>query len=92
MVLSKKLLISKLCRGVNSHGQELREREDGRKGGFGKMAKGQPGFEERGSDLRADVGRDGKEALQRGILCASHPLEAAVLSVLIELMKEKKDR
>jgi hypothetical protein len=38
--------------------------------------------------LWPEAGRDGEEALQRGFLCFDDPIEAAIFSVLIELMRE----
>jgi hypothetical protein len=55
---------------VNSHGLQLREREDRREGSLGQVAEGQPSPEEGGSGLWVEAGRDGQEALQRGLLCA----------------------
>jgi hypothetical protein len=53
---------------VSSYGQELLEREDGHKGRLCQVAQGQQGSEEGGPGLRAEAGRNGQEAFQRGIL------------------------
>ena len=43
---------------------------------------------EGGPDLRAKAGRDGEKTLHPGFLAYDDPLEAAVFSVLVEIMKE----
>jgi len=52
------------------------------------MAEGEQGFEEGRLDLRPEAGRDGKDALRRSFYAFDDPPEAAVFSVLFELMGE----
>jgi len=51
------------------------------------MAESVQGSEEKGPDLRAKTRGDGKEAFKRVFLCVDDPLEAAVFSVLVEMLK-----
>jgi hypothetical protein len=53
------------------------------------MAEGEQGLEERGQDLRAEAGRDGEEASSEAFYAFGDPLEAAVFSVLVEMMKDR---
>jgi hypothetical protein len=52
------------------------------------VAEGEQGLEEEGPDLRAEAGRDYEEALHEAFYAFDDPLEAAVFSVLVEMMKE----
>lgn len=56
------------------------------------MAKGQQVFEERRPGLRAKACRDGKKTLSEAFYALDDPLEAAVYSVLVEIMKELSDQ
>jgi hypothetical protein len=70
-------------------GQELREREDRREGGFREVAKGFQGTEEGGPSLRQRLAEMAKMHSSKAFYALDDPLEAAVFSVLVEMMKEQ---
>ena len=74
---------------VSSNRLKFREREDGREGCIGQVAEDQPGSKERGPSLRAEAGGDGQaNTLAKSFYALDDPLEAAVFSVLVEMICE----
>ncbi len=70
--------------------QELRKREDGREGCFGQVDEGFKGTQEGGPDLWADDCRDGKKHSSEAFYAMDDPLEAAIFSVLVEIIKRRE--
>jgi hypothetical protein len=56
------------------------------------VAEGLQSTEERGSGSWPEAGGNGKKTLQPGFYVLDDPLEAAVFSALVEIMKELSDR
>lgn len=52
------------------------------------MAKGQPGFEERGPGLRMKLAEMDKNHFSEAFYAQDDPLEVAVFSMLLELVKK----
>ena len=72
---------------VSSHGPELREREDGRKGRIGPLDEGRPSHEEGDQAYGEMLTEMAKKHSSEAFYALDDPLEAAVFSLLVELVK-----